>query len=240
MLDGTALYWSSNPRFSGGEETFHQVACLGEEMQIAGHAFGVVDSFVRRGFSMRRFLLGFAAAIVLLLLAGFVWVRLGFVDPRADVPESALERRVAMPSLDASLDRHAPEARNPATATEINLVAGMKIYQDNCAGCHGDIHQPHAVFGEGFYPHVPQFMEEAPDMPENQNFYVIQHGIRLSGMPAWKSSLNEQEMWQVTTFLSHMNKLPPQVAEQWKALASDAHASTSPDSTDKNRAIETK
>jgi hypothetical protein len=47
-------------------------------------------------------------------------------------------------------------------------------------------------------------------------------------------------MWQVTTFLSHMDKLPPQVAEQWKALASGAHASTSPDSTDRNRAIETK
>jgi mono/diheme cytochrome c family protein len=71
-------------------------------------------------------------------------------------------------------------------------------------------------------------MEEAPDMPENQNFYVIQHGIRLSGMPAWKSSLNELEMWQLTTFLSHMDKLPPQVAEQWKALASRVHASTSP------------
>jgi mono/diheme cytochrome c family protein len=195
----------------------------------------VADSFVKE-----RILLGFAAAVVLLLLAGFAWVRLGFVDPRADVAESVLERRVAMPSLDASLDRHAPEARNPVAATEINLVAGMKTYQNNCAGCHGDIHQPHAIFGEEFYPRVPQFMEEAPDMPENQNFYVIQHGVRLSGMPAWKSSLTEQEMWQVTTFLSHIDKLPPQVAEQWKTLASSAHASTSPDLTDENKANQTR
>jgi mono/diheme cytochrome c family protein len=168
---------------------------------------------------MRRFLLGFIAAVVIVLLVEFLWVRLGFVDPRADVAESALERAVAMPSLDASLDRHASEARNPVAATDANLAAGMKIYQTNCAGCHGDIHQPHPLCGDAFYPRVPQFMEDTPDMPENQNFYIIQHGIRLSGMPAWNGSLNEQEMWQVTTFLSHMNKLPPQLAEQWKALA---------------------
>ena len=69
---------------------------------------------------MRRFLLGFVAAIVLVFLGGFLWVRLGFVDPRADVPESTLERRLAMPALDASLNRHAPEARNPVAATDEN------------------------------------------------------------------------------------------------------------------------
>lgn len=56
-------------------------------------------------------------------------------------------------------------------------------------------------------------------MPENQNFYIIQHGIRLSGMPAWKQALSEQEMWQVTTFLSHMDKLPPQVSAAWKTTS---------------------
>jgi thiosulfate dehydrogenase len=63
-------------------------------------------------------------------------------------------------------------------------------------------------------------VQDSADMPENQNFYIIQHGIRLSGMPAWKQSLTDQELWQVTTFLSHMQKLPPQISDQWKAAAS--------------------
>ena len=45
-------------------------------------------------------------------------------------------------------------------------------------------------------------------MPENQNFYIIQHGVRLSGMPGWKMSLKESELWQVTAFLSNLEKLP--------------------------------
>jgi hypothetical protein len=60
-------------------------------------------------------------------------------------------------------------------------------------------------------------LEGAPDMPDNQKFYIIQDGIRLSGMPAWESSLNEQEIWQVTTFLSHVDKLSPELSEQWKS-----------------------
>ena len=172
---------------------------------------------------MLRFLSGFVAAVVIIFLAGFLWLRLGFMDGRADVPESAVERAVAMPALDASVRRHASQVQNPVAATDENLAAGMKIYENNCAGCHGDIHQPHAAFVDSLYPRAPQFMEDAPDMPEYQNFYIIEHGIRLSGMPAMRSSLKEEEIWQVTTFLSHMDKLPTQVTEQWKAVAAAAH-----------------
>jgi hypothetical protein len=51
-------------------------------------------------------------------------------------------------------------------------------------------------------------------------------------MPAWKGALSEQETWQVTTFLSHMDKLSPQVSETWKNAAAGAQgASASPDAS---------
>jgi thiosulfate dehydrogenase len=186
---------------------------------------------------MRNFVIGFVAAVVIGGLAIFAFIRLGFVDPRADVPVGQLEAKLAMPSLDAAVDRRAPDMKNPLEADETNLLAGMKTYQANCAGCHGDIHQPHSEFGDSLYPRVPQFLEDAPDMPENQNFYIIEHGIRLSGMPAFSKTLNGQQIWQLTAFLSHMDKLPASVSDQWKALAaaqaqqSSASSSTSSSST---------
>ena len=173
---------------------------------------------------MRKFLVGFFIGVVVILLGGFLWVRLGFINPQADIPENAFEKNVAMPSLDASVDRRAPEIKNPLQATGDNLAAGMKIYQMNCASCHGDTRQPNGIFAEAFYPRAPQFIQDAPDMPENQNFYIIEHGVRLSGMPAWKQVLNDQQVWQVTTFLSYMDKLPPQVSAQWKAMAGAGEA----------------
>jgi thiosulfate dehydrogenase len=168
---------------------------------------------------MRKFIAGFAVAIVFVLLAGYCYVRLGFFDPRADIAVGSLESKIAMPSLDAAIDRRAPQTQNPVQLTDANLTAGIKVYQANCASCHGDVGHPHGALAEALYPRAPQFVEGAPDMPENQNYYIIAHGIRLSGMPAWKQVLSEQEMWQVTTLLSQMDKLPPQVSDAWKAMA---------------------
>ena len=87
---------------------------------------------------MLKFLLGFAIAVVVVLTAGFCYVRFGLVDPRADLPVGWLESKIAMPALDTAVDRRAPQAHNPLQPTDTNLIAGMKIYQTNCAGCHGD------------------------------------------------------------------------------------------------------
>ena len=179
---------------------------------------------------MVRILIGFVIGILAALVGTLCYVRYGFVDPRADVEVGTLESKIAMPALDASVDRRAPDAKNPIQPTDENLVAGMKIYQQDCAGCHGDVQHSHDPFGASFYPRAPQFLEDAPDMPENQNFYIIQHGVRLSGMPAWSTTLDEQKIWKVTTFLSHMDKLPPAVSSAWKAAASAPETGPSSDS----------
>jgi thiosulfate dehydrogenase len=186
---------------------------------------------------MRKFLLGFVTAVVAMTLLGFSYVRFGFLDPRADIPVSALEQGILMPSLDASVERRAPETRNPVDSGDANLIAGMKIYQANCASCHGDVNHAQGALADALYPRAPQFVQDAPDMPENENYYIIQHGIRLSGMPAWKQSLSDQQMWQVTTFLTHMDKLPPSVSDPWKAAAGDSaqgDPSSHPSTMDKN------
>ena len=173
---------------------------------------------------MRKFYYGFGVAVLLaafVLLAVFVYARFGFLNMRADIPINPVENAVAMPAVDASVDRRAPHVHDPVPPTEANLLAGMKLYQTNCAMCHGDLGHPHAMLADSLYPRPPQFVQDAPDMPPNQNFFILQHGIRWTGMPAWKQSLSDQQLWQLTTFLSEMDKLPPQVSAQWKAAAGE-------------------
>ena len=57
-------------------------------------------------------------------------------------------------------------------------------------------------------------------MPENQNFYIIQHSIRWSGMPTWNNTLNETQMWQFVTFSSNIEKLPPARLKKFEPPAS--------------------
>lgn len=86
---------------------------------------------------MIKFLTGFLTAAVLIFLALFCYVRFGFVDPRADVEPGSLEKKVAMPALDASVDRRVPDLKNPIQPTEENLISGMKIYQATCSAAMG-------------------------------------------------------------------------------------------------------
>jgi thiosulfate dehydrogenase len=184
---------------------------------------------------MTKALLGILIGIVLSVSAAACYVRMGFVDPRADADIGTLERKLAMPALDASVDRRAPDLKNPIPATDENLMAGMNVYEQACAGCHGDIQHVHSAIGDSFYPRAPQFVEDVPDMPENQNYYITEHGIRLSGMPAWGKTLNDHQIWQVITFLSHMDKLPPQVSAAWRTAAATSNAGHAPDADSKTR-----
>jgi thiosulfate dehydrogenase len=157
---------------------------------------------------MRNFLVGMLFAIALLLAGGYFYLERGYVDLAADQRPFPGEEKLAMSAVDASTDRRAPNQNNPVQATEENIAAGAKLYLDHCAGCHGVPSNPDSRFAESFNPPAPGFFKDAPDMAENENFYIIEHGIRWTGMPAWSKTLDESETWQVVTFLSNIEKLP--------------------------------
>src|ERR1700730_11827967 len=157
---------------------------------------------------MRGFIYGIVTMLVIAAL-GVLCALLGFVNMRADNPPSKMETTLATRAMDASVARAAPKLTNPVTADEANLVAGARLYSEHCAMCHGDPAHPKSPLADSLSPPAPQFTDDTADMPENENFYIIQHGIRWTAMPGWKNVLSEQQTWQVVTLLSHMHDLPP-------------------------------
>jgi mono/diheme cytochrome c family protein len=177
---------------------------------------------------MKSFLYGIIFTVVVLFVGASVYSKMGYLDTRADEPPSAIEKHVAMEVVDASTERHAPETKNPIAPTEQNLVEGAKLYMNHCAGCHGIPANADSQFGRSFYPPVPQFFTDAPDMPDNQNFYITQHGIRLTGMPAWNKSLSDTQIWTVVTFLANIEKLPPAAKKELELTPSTASPPAAP------------
>jgi thiosulfate dehydrogenase len=123
-----------------------------------------------------------------------------------------LENLLAGAAIDAKIAREAPtQAALPPS--EENLLAGAKIYREQCVECHGLPGAPRSILSKGMFPDPPQFFEH-PLMgndPVGQNYWVVANGIRLSGMPGYRGSLTEEQMWQVSQFLSNRAKLPENV-----------------------------
>jgi|SRR5580704_717255 mono/diheme cytochrome c family protein len=165
---------------------------------------------------MRNFIVGVVVTLIILVVGGLALAMFGFVPTNADAVPPRLEMHIAMSALDASMDRHAPHANSPILPTDENLIDGMKIYTMNCALCHGTLDQKSSPLEKSFYPPPPQLILDPLDDPEWHIFYAVRTGIRYTGMPAWNKALSEQDMWKVTAFLSHVDKLPPAVQDYWK------------------------
>jgi mono/diheme cytochrome c family protein len=118
-------------------------------------------------------------------------------------------------ALDAAIAREAPKRANPIAVDDAALLAGMKLYRSNCEGCHGGGRGP-SEWGAKFYPPVPQFGARPPGRPDWQIVWIIENGLRYSGMGGWKGMMPEEDMWRVASFLSRLDALPPAVAEAWR------------------------
>lgn len=163
---------------------------------------------------MRNFIGGILATLAILTVGGWFYVKLGYVDLRANPEPSRLESELAFTALDASAARNAPRRQNPIPPTESNLLDGARLYRDKCADCHGRPDNPASDYGGSFNPRAPQFMKEEPRKPENQTFFIVKYGVRWSAMPAWGNIMADSEVWQVVTFLNRVGNLPPSVLQE--------------------------
>lgn len=165
---------------------------------------------------MRKFLLGLSIGVLMPPLGVLLAAQLGFLPVHATDEPPAWERTVARRAFDASVARRAPPLSNPIGLNNEDLLAGMKLYRSNCAGCHGDAGLPSDWGTRGFYPRVPQFAQSPPGKVDWQMFWIVRHGVRYSGMGAWNEEmLSEKELWEVITFLSRLSSLPPAVDAEW-------------------------
>jgi len=165
---------------------------------------------------MRSFIFGVVVTLVVLILMGLGSALLGYIPTTANATAPRFERHLAMSAVDAFIDKHAPHSDSPVQPTAENLIDGMKLYTMNCAGCHGGLDRKPSPQANSFYPPPPQLVQDPPDDPDWHNYYVIRNGIRYTGMPAWDKVLSEQDIWKITIFLSHMEKLPGPAQDYWK------------------------
>jgi mono/diheme cytochrome c family protein len=165
---------------------------------------------------MRKILLGSVLTFTLLLLLALAVTRLGLMPVSADGAHSRLEARIMPTVLHASIVRHASGEANPVSLNEDNLKAGVDNYKAMCARCHSTPDGEASVYGQSFYPPAPQLPKGMSQYTDSQLFWVIKHGIRNTGMPAWGSMLSDEETWQLVSLLKNSQDLPPSVEAQWK------------------------
>ncbi len=167
---------------------------------------------------MRRLALAVVAGMLVVPAGAWVLAWLGAWSVDATATPPAWEQTLARMAVRASVARHAPRTPNPLRPSAEVLLAGLKVYRDNCAGCHGGPRRPSEWGSTDFYPRVPQFARTPPRKPEWQLYWIVTRGVRYSGMAAWGGQVPDSTIWQVVTFLSRLDSLPPTIDAAWRSV----------------------
>jgi len=161
---------------------------------------------------LRWFLLGVGAVCAATGIA-VAFVLTGAHGFSAREQPLALERWAARWARSAALPADARSRVNPVGATAEALAEARAHWADHCAGCHANNGSGETALGKNSYPPAPDMrLAETQRKTDGELFYIIQNGIRMSGMPAWGGSDNssdhdEQDSWKLVHFIRHLPDL---------------------------------
>lgn len=165
-----------------------------------------------------KFLLGLIIGLLIFPVAGFIYLRSGMVPVATSADPMPFEKTIARTALRIKLRDNAPK-RDLAAFTTADLEKGADVYKRQCAFCHTLPDNAATPAGKGMFPEPPELfspMDNVTDDPVGVTYWKVQNGIRLSGMPSFKDSLSDQEMWDVSALLADADKLPPSVTDKLK------------------------
>src|SRR5438445_11535612 len=107
---------------------------------------------------MKKVLIGFAAGLIVVPLAIYVYFAYGMAPVATAAQEMPFERLLAKKALRVRREREMPRSV-PIAPDESNYAAGAHIYREHCAVCHGLPKQTQTAIATGLYPKPPAFLE---------------------------------------------------------------------------------
>ena len=164
--------------------------------------------------------LSIALLAVLVLALGYVATQvLGGFDVGADTPHGALAFWFADTTRANAIAAHAREVARPhGFGSDAQVKEGASEYAEMCAQCHLAPGMEPTEISQGLYPRPPELAHEGILTPE-QKFWVIKHGIKMTGMAAWGRTHSDAIIWSIVAFLQKLSKLSP---EDYRMLTKDA------------------
>lgn len=153
-------------------------------------------------------LLGIVAAAVILAAVGFAYLKSTGLSTRGQ--PGPIEAMIARTARSMAIPSSARTLQNPTPASPDVIAEGMEHYADHCASCHANDGSGQTEMGRGLYPPAPDMrLAATQDMSDGELFYVIEHGIRFTGMPGWRTgtAAGEESSWHLVHFIRHLPKL---------------------------------
>lgn len=166
---------------------------------------------------LKRYIIAVVAVLAILIVAGLVFVYSGLYNIGADAhhtrPVSALLETLRERSIHVRSD----DVRVPDLEDPQRILKGAGHYAAMCTDCHLKPGAGDSEIRPGLYPQPPNLSQERVE--PKMAFWAIKHGIKMSAMPAWGKTHDDETIWNMVAFLQ---KLPGLTPQQYRDLVAKA------------------
>jgi thiosulfate dehydrogenase len=169
---------------------------------------------------LKGLMLGVLLAVLLIAGGVYYYFSSGHAPVATSAPPMPFEKTFAKMGLHAYLNR-LPHPSPRAPADETNLLAGARVYRDECAVCHGLPDEGRTAIARGMFPNPPELFQGkgVTDDEPWETYWKVENGIRMTGMPAFRDHLTETQIWQVTVLVKNADKIPATVRSELAATS---------------------
>ena len=161
---------------------------------------------VLTGRDIRVAVVALALAALITGAVGASVIFSGRFDVAATTPHWRITHWVLETARTQSIRHHATGLTAPAGLdNEENLVMGTEHFAAHCAVCHGAPGVPRGDIAHGLYPPPPDLSVQTR-YTKPELFWVLRHGIKSTGMPAWKDH-DDRALWSIVAFLRRLPEM---------------------------------
>jgi mono/diheme cytochrome c family protein len=168
-----------------------------------------------------KYLIGLFAALVLGVVGGLLVMMSGAFNIAATNPDSAITEWILHTTMRRSVAVRSSTIVAPESFNEEQVRAGSKEFRAMCAGCHGAPGKMRSAAGKGLRPRAPDLALAARDWTTANLFWIVKNGVKMTGMPAFGPTHNDQTIWNLVAFV---RQLPDMTPEQYQRFADESVA----------------
>jgi cytochrome c553 len=157
------------------------------------------------------------AIAVIVPLGVFAFVKSGVYDVGASSPHSRFTEWITHETMIHSVGRRAGKMEAPASASLGQVRRGFCEYETHCVACHGASAVSRQQWVSGMEPAPPYLLDVTQRFKPRELFWITKNGIKMTGMPAWRNSMSDDQLWDLVGFLEAMPRMDSEIYVQWRS-----------------------
>ena len=148
--------------------------------------------------------------LVVLVLIVLLVIFTGAYNVAASAGHAGITRWALTTLQESSVGARASEVAGALPSDSASLDHGFEHYHEMCVTCHGAPGVDRGEIGEGMTPTPPELDEEAEEWTDQELFWILKHGIKLAGMPAFGATHSDEEIWSIAAFVRELPNISPE------------------------------